>query len=70
MLNNRLIQWAEDYEVYVEAQAGFRKGYSTIDNLFVLHGLINTYVNSGKNCTALFWIIEKLSIILSGTVCG
>ena len=26
ILNTRLIDWAENYQVYVEAQAGFRKG--------------------------------------------
>ena len=38
VLNNRLTAWAEKYEVYIEAQAGFRKNYSTIDNLFNLNG--------------------------------
>ena len=33
ILNNRLTIWAEEYNVYVEAQAGFRKGMSTVDNV-------------------------------------
>ena len=34
ILNNRLSDWAEDYTVYIEAQAGFRKGMGTTDNIF------------------------------------
>ena len=37
ILNNRLTDWAEEYHIYVEAQAGFRKNMGTIDNIF-LHG--------------------------------
>ena len=40
-LHNRLNSWAEIYNVYIEAQAGFRKNMSTIDNIFVLHGFID-----------------------------
>ena len=40
VINNRLSQWAEEYSVYIEAQAGFRSGMGTVDNIFVLHGLI------------------------------
>ena len=35
ILNNRLTSWAEDYGIYIEAQAGFRKHMSTVDNIFV-----------------------------------
>ena len=40
MLNNRLNEWAENYNVYVEAQTGFRKNMSTVDNIFVLNSLL------------------------------
>ena len=36
VINNRLAQWAEEYSVYIEAQAGFRSGMGTVDNIFVL----------------------------------
>lgn len=36
VLNNRLCTWAENYGVYIEAQAGFRTGMGTTDNVFVL----------------------------------
>ena len=38
ILNNRLNKWAEMYNVYIEAQAGFRKHMGTVDNIFVLNG--------------------------------
>lgn len=48
ILNNRLTKWAEDYYIYIEAQAGFRSHMSTVDNIFVLHGLITHLLNEGK----------------------
>ena len=46
ILNNRLTEWAEEYVIYTEAQAGFRAKMRTIDNIYVLHGLINHFINS------------------------
>ena len=54
LLNNRLTQWAEVYGVYVEAQAGFRANMSTVDNIYVLHGLISHFLNSGKKLYCAF----------------
>lgn len=48
IINNRLKNWAECYNVYIEAQAGFRTHMSTVDNIFVLHGLITHMINNGK----------------------
>ena len=45
VLNNRLTWWAEAYGVYIEAQAGFRPKYSTIDNLFNFDGVISHFLN-------------------------
>jgi hypothetical protein len=41
VLNNRLSHWSDTYSIIIEAQPGFRKIYSTVDNLFVVHGLIS-----------------------------
>ena len=46
--NNRLNKGAEEYEAFIEAQAGFRKHMSTIDNIFVLNGLITHCINSSE----------------------
>ena len=48
ILNNRLNKWAEAYNVYIEAQAGFRKHMSTVDNIFVLNGLITHCINNSE----------------------
>ena len=50
ILDKRLSKWSEDNEHIVEEQAGFRQGYSTTDNMFVLYGIIQRYLlkRSGK----------------------
>ena len=59
ILNTRLNDWAEKYHIYVEAQAGFRKGMSTLDNIFVLNSLILHCVNENKKLYAAFIDFKK-----------
>ncbi|MCG8044774.1 MAG: reverse transcriptase domain-containing protein, partial [Candidatus Thiodiazotropha endolucinida] len=59
ILNSRLNEWAENYHVYVEAQAGFRKGMGTMDNIFVLHSLISHCVNNNKKLYSAFVDFKK-----------
>ena len=40
ILNKRLTQWIEDNKLLNEAQAGFRRNYSTIDHVFTLLALV------------------------------
>lgn len=40
-MNNRLTEYAELSDLINDSQAGFRKGFSTCDNIFVIHCLIN-----------------------------
>ena len=40
ILNNRLNKYVEHYKLISNCQAGFRKGLSTTDNLFILQSLI------------------------------
>jgi exonuclease III len=54
ILNNRLSNWAEEYSVYIEAQAGFRSHMGTVDNIFVLHGLISHMINNGRQLYCAF----------------
>lgn len=59
IINNRLNEWAENYHVYIEAQAGFRNGMGTIDNIFVLHGLITHCLNNSGKLFAAFVDFQK-----------
>lgn len=40
--------WASENDVIKENQAGFRKGYSTVDNMFILNTLINKYISKSR----------------------
>jgi hypothetical protein len=59
ILNTRLNNWAENYHVYVEAQAGFRQNMSTVDNIFILHGLISHFLNEKKKLFVAFIDFKK-----------
>ena len=50
ILNERLTIWAENNDIRADCQAGFRKNHSTVDNIFVLHAVIQKYlsVKGGK----------------------
>ena len=54
ILNNKLNNWAEEYYVYVEAQAGFRKNMGTVDNIFILSGLITHILNNNDSLFCAF----------------
>ena len=44
ILNNRLVEWAENHNLQKEEQAGYRKKYSTIDQIFSLQALWQKYI--------------------------
>ena len=44
ILTTRLQKWSEDNRVIDESQAGFRKSYSTVDNIFSLQAIIQKYI--------------------------
>lgn len=48
VLNKRLYLWAEDEDKISAEQAGFRKGYSTIDHIFTLVSLIRNKLNDKR----------------------
>ena len=54
ILNNRLNDYAEHVELITQSQAGFRKGFSTVDNIFVLYSLITIYFSQGKKLYCTF----------------
>ena len=55
MMYDRIYKWAEDNSKLNESQSGFRKGYSTIDNLFTLMSLGQKYFSKeGESFYCLF----------------
>ncbi|XP_077978836.1 uncharacterized protein LOC144434256 [Glandiceps talaboti] len=44
ILNKRLYVWAEDIGSISSCQSGFRKGFSTMDNIFTLYAIIQNYL--------------------------
>ena len=49
ILNKRLTFWIEEHKLLNEAQAGFRRNYSTIDHIFTLMSLVQKqFLNHGK----------------------
>ena len=59
MKNIRLSILAEHYYILIEAQAEFRPGMGTVDNVFVLRGLITHYLNHGKKLFCAFFDFTK-----------
>jgi hypothetical protein len=48
IINTRLSKYADIAEIIPNIQAGFRKGYSTLDNIFCLHVLIDIHLSLEK----------------------
>ena len=46
IINTRLYNWAEENGKIDEGQAGFRKGYSTVDNIFTLQAVVQKYLST------------------------
>ena len=53
-LNNRLTTYLEGISALGEDQAGFREGYSTLNHIFVLHCLIDFYLQKKKRMYCAF----------------
>ena len=41
VINERLEKWSTKHKIVTEYQAGFRKGHSTVDNLYNLAAIVN-----------------------------
>ena len=59
ILNSRLNELFEMYKVLNKNQAGFRKGYSTLDHIHVLHSLINIFKCQKRKLFCAFIDYEK-----------
>ena len=58
-INFRLTFFANEILLISKNQAGFRKGHSTIDNLFELHSLISLYQSFGNKLYCTFVDFHK-----------
>ena len=54
ILLNRLTFWIERFNILNEFQAGFRKNYSTVDNIFNLTNIVELNKAQGKKTFAFF----------------
>ncbi len=56
ILNKRLTSWCEENDVIIESQAGFRRNYSTVDNIFNLQAVIQKYLCKKRGRMYVFFI--------------
>ena len=54
ILNQRLTEFLNHYNIFNENQAGFRAGYSTIDHIFTLHAITEILKTKKKKLFCLF----------------
>ena len=59
ILNKRLTVWAEKHGKLLEAQAGFRKGRSTIDHIFTLNAAVEKQFNTRSKLYVAFIDFHK-----------
>ena len=59
VINSRLQDFANDYNILEENQTGFRKNYSTIDNIFSLHVLFELMSRNKQNLYCAFVNFQK-----------
>ena len=59
IFNKRLTGWEEQQEKILEQQAGFRAGYSTIDHIFTLYGLVQKHLQRHTKFYVAFVDLKK-----------
>ncbi len=65
VLNWRLVSYVE-LNMFYEEQAGYRSGYSTIDNIFILQSVVQKYITKQKEgCIVYLLIFLKLLTVFS-----
>ena len=54
IINNRLNDYSNDKHIISDVQAGFRKGFSTSDNIFIINALIDILKSRNKKLFCVF----------------
>ena len=68
IINNRLTVFSDQVELLEDNnQSGFRQGYSTTDNIFVFHILLELLKGTPKKCIVLLLTLKK-HLILCGVL--
>ena len=55
IINNRLTNYADKYDIITDSQTGFWHGFSTLDNLFVINSLIDMAKAKSKKTFLRFY---------------
>ena len=50
---------SNEFEIVSKNQSGFRKGFSTTDNIFIMHALVSIYFSSGEKLYCTFVDFRK-----------
>ena len=59
IINGRLTFLSNEFKIISRCQSGFKKGYSTTDNIFIMHALISLYVSFGKKIILYIYRFPK-----------
>jgi hypothetical protein len=59
ILTSRLSNFSDETDFVTKSQAGFRAGYSTEDNIFILYSLITLYLSKKMKLFCCFIYFKK-----------
>ena len=67
VINERLTVFIDSNQIMSEAQAGFRKGYSTTDQIFTLKCIVGLFLCQGRILFCTFFDCSKAFDSINGT---
>ena len=70
ILNNRLTKFLDTFDALNESQAGFRKGYSTVDHIFTLNAIFELLKAYKKTLYCAFIDLSRYSALSGELVFG
>ena len=66
VLRNRLTFWSDTYDIVSDSQAGFRKGWGTIDNIVIIQSIVDYSLEQGEKVYCAFIDLRKAFDYLNG----